>query len=198
MKMLGIGMLVALLIDATIVRALLVPATMKLLGRWNWWAPGPLARWWERHGFREARSRRCRPNAAGRSPTGAGWSVTSRCCTSVSDSRERSGQGDEDVAAPDAALGHGGVRLVEPVQRQDLGHPGRELAARGAVEEAGQARAVRHRPRPRWISTPRSDAGGKDGWTPTNRPPSRTSATACSCSTRRVRDRVPAGRSARR
>ena len=53
MKMMGIGMLVALLIDATIVRALLVPATMKLLGRWNWWAPGPLARWWERYGFRE-------------------------------------------------------------------------------------------------------------------------------------------------
>ncbi len=53
MKMLGIGMLVALLIDATLVRALLVPATMKLLGAWNWWAPGPLRRWWERHGFRE-------------------------------------------------------------------------------------------------------------------------------------------------
>ena len=53
MKMLGIGMLVALLIDATVVRAVLVPATMKLLGRWNWWAPGPMRRWWERHGFRE-------------------------------------------------------------------------------------------------------------------------------------------------
>jgi RND superfamily putative drug exporter len=53
MKMLGIGMLVALLVDATVVRALLVPATMKLLGRANWWAPGPLARWWERHGYRE-------------------------------------------------------------------------------------------------------------------------------------------------
>ncbi len=53
MKMLGIGMLVALLIDATVVRALLVPATMKLLGDWNWWAPGPLRRWWDRHGFRE-------------------------------------------------------------------------------------------------------------------------------------------------
>lgn len=53
MKMMGIGMLVAILVDATVVRALLVPATMKLLGRWNWWAPGPLARWWERHGFRE-------------------------------------------------------------------------------------------------------------------------------------------------
>jgi RND superfamily putative drug exporter len=53
MKMLGIGMLIALLVDATIVRALLVPATMKLLGRWNWWAPGPLARWWDKYGFRE-------------------------------------------------------------------------------------------------------------------------------------------------
>ncbi|MEJ7832044.1 MAG: MMPL family transporter [Nocardioides sp.] len=57
MKMLGIGMLVALLIDATIVRALLVPATMKLLGAWNWWAPGPLRRWWERYGFRESEER---------------------------------------------------------------------------------------------------------------------------------------------
>lgn len=53
MKMLGIGMLVALLVDATIVRALMVPATMKLLGNLNWWAPGPLRRWWERYGFRE-------------------------------------------------------------------------------------------------------------------------------------------------
>jgi RND superfamily putative drug exporter len=53
MKMVGIGMLVALLIDATVVRALLVPATMKLLGSWNWWAPAPMARWWERHGISE-------------------------------------------------------------------------------------------------------------------------------------------------
>ncbi|MDF0530330.1 efflux RND transporter permease subunit [Tsukamurella sp. 8F] len=39
MKVLGIGMLVALLVDATLVRAVLVPATMKLLGDWNWWTP---------------------------------------------------------------------------------------------------------------------------------------------------------------
>ncbi|MEO8517761.1 MAG: efflux RND transporter permease subunit [Dermatophilaceae bacterium] len=54
MKMIGIGMLVAVLIDATVVRAMLVPATMRLLGRVNWWAPGPLRRWWERHGIRES------------------------------------------------------------------------------------------------------------------------------------------------
>jgi trehalose monomycolate/heme transporter len=52
-KMIGVGMLVAVLLDATVVRALLVPATMRLLGRANWYAPGPLARWWQRHGHRE-------------------------------------------------------------------------------------------------------------------------------------------------
>ena len=38
-KILGLGIAVAILIDATIIRAILVPATMKLLGKYNWWAP---------------------------------------------------------------------------------------------------------------------------------------------------------------
>ena len=38
-KALGIGMAIAVALDATVVRALLVPATMRLLGRWNWWMP---------------------------------------------------------------------------------------------------------------------------------------------------------------
>ncbi|MDE3113015.1 MAG: MMPL family transporter [Chloroflexota bacterium] len=55
-KALGLGMALAVAIDATLVRALVVPATMRLLGRANWWAPGPLARLYrrlalsERHG----------------------------------------------------------------------------------------------------------------------------------------------------
>lgn len=53
-KMIGIGMIVAVVLDATLVRVLLVPATMRLLGRWNWWAPGPLARVYRRYGLREA------------------------------------------------------------------------------------------------------------------------------------------------
>ena len=40
----GIGMGIAVVVDATVVRALLVPATMRLMGEWNWWAPAPLAR----------------------------------------------------------------------------------------------------------------------------------------------------------
>jgi putative drug exporter of the RND superfamily len=40
----GFGLAVAILIDVTIVRALLVPSVMALLGRWNWWLPQPLAR----------------------------------------------------------------------------------------------------------------------------------------------------------
>jgi len=43
-KQLGIGMAVAVLLDATLVRMVLVPATMSLLGRWNWWLPGWLDR----------------------------------------------------------------------------------------------------------------------------------------------------------
>ena len=39
-KEMGLGMTVAVLVDATIIRTLLVPATMRLLGRWNWWLPG--------------------------------------------------------------------------------------------------------------------------------------------------------------
>jgi len=50
-KSIGVGMAIAVLIDATIVRVLLVPATMRLMGRWNWWAPGPLGRLADRLGF---------------------------------------------------------------------------------------------------------------------------------------------------
>jgi RND superfamily putative drug exporter len=50
-KSIGVGMALAVALDATIVRVLLVPATMRLLGRWNWWAPGPLGRLAARFGF---------------------------------------------------------------------------------------------------------------------------------------------------
>ena len=43
-KALGVGMAIAVALDATIIRALLVPATMRLLGRWNWWLPAKLER----------------------------------------------------------------------------------------------------------------------------------------------------------
>ena len=43
-KEIGLGLAVAIALDATLVRLILVPATMELMGRWNWWLPGPLAR----------------------------------------------------------------------------------------------------------------------------------------------------------
>jgi RND superfamily putative drug exporter len=52
-KSLGLGLALAVLIDATLVRALLVPAVMRLLGRANWWAPRPLARLHERISLQE-------------------------------------------------------------------------------------------------------------------------------------------------
>jgi uncharacterized membrane protein YdfJ with MMPL/SSD domain len=52
-KQLGVGTALAVLIDATIVRALLVPSLMRLLGDRNWWAPRPLARLHRRIGLSE-------------------------------------------------------------------------------------------------------------------------------------------------
>jgi uncharacterized membrane protein YdfJ with MMPL/SSD domain len=49
----GVGTTLAVLIDASIIRALLVPALMELLGKWNWWAPAPLRRLHERWGISE-------------------------------------------------------------------------------------------------------------------------------------------------
>jgi len=55
-KAIGLGMALAVAIDATLVRALVVPATMRLLGDLNWWAPGPLARLQRRVGISESTS----------------------------------------------------------------------------------------------------------------------------------------------
>lgn len=63
MKVLGLGTVVAVAVDAALVRTLLVPATMRLLGRWNWWAPGPIARIYQRIGIKESEGLRPAPAA---------------------------------------------------------------------------------------------------------------------------------------
>jgi len=60
-KLLGVGMIVALIVDATIVRVLLVPATMRMLGRANWYAPRPLRRLYARYGISEGDGDRPEP-----------------------------------------------------------------------------------------------------------------------------------------
>lgn len=84
-KMLGLGIALAVLMDAMVVRSLLVPAVMKLTGKATWWAPGPLRRLHERFGLSEGESlpphgsdRRagagaCRGRLAGPWGTGPGW-----------------------------------------------------------------------------------------------------------------------------
>jgi len=53
-KAIGIGLTIAVALDATIVRVLVVPSVMRILGRANWWAPGPLRRLNRRLGAGEA------------------------------------------------------------------------------------------------------------------------------------------------
>ena len=65
-KEMGLALAIAVAVDATLVRCVLVPATMTLLGRANWWAPGWLRRLHHRFGLHEAPVRPDR--AAGREP----------------------------------------------------------------------------------------------------------------------------------
>ena len=62
-KELGVGTALAVLIDATIIRALLVPSLMALFGDWNWWAPAPLRRLHRRIGFSESEPEPRRPES---------------------------------------------------------------------------------------------------------------------------------------
>ncbi|MCW3065844.1 MAG: hypothetical protein JWN32_3016, partial [Solirubrobacterales bacterium] len=61
MKEAGLGTAFAVLIDATLIRAFLVPALMTLLGEWNWWAPRPLRWAWARIGISEGGSGEAAP-----------------------------------------------------------------------------------------------------------------------------------------
>jgi uncharacterized membrane protein YdfJ with MMPL/SSD domain len=53
MRMFGVGLTLAVIVDATLVRMVLLPAFMRILGTWCWWAPKPLARFHERFGISE-------------------------------------------------------------------------------------------------------------------------------------------------
>ena len=53
-KLFGLGLTMAVLVDATLIRGTLVPAFMRLAGNANWWAPGPLRRFHDRYGFSES------------------------------------------------------------------------------------------------------------------------------------------------
>ena len=64
MRMFGLGLTLAVLVDATLVRMVLVPAFMHVMGHWNWWAPRPLARLHRRLGFSEGNGVSPRADAA--------------------------------------------------------------------------------------------------------------------------------------
>jgi len=71
MRIFGLGLTLAVLVDATLVRMALLPAFMRVMGRWNWWAPGPLARLHQRIGISEEPSERSGVGGRHRSVVGA-------------------------------------------------------------------------------------------------------------------------------
>jgi RND superfamily putative drug exporter len=61
-KQVGLGLVLAVAVDATIVRMLMLPALMSVMGGANWWAPAPLRRWHDRHGLRPERDEAAPPS----------------------------------------------------------------------------------------------------------------------------------------
>ncbi|MBV8860264.1 MAG: MMPL family transporter, partial [Mycobacterium sp.] len=72
MRMFGVGLTLAVLADATLVRMVLVPAFMHVLGRWSWWAPKPLVWLHERFGINESEAVLPTAGAGGTATTGHG------------------------------------------------------------------------------------------------------------------------------
>ena len=62
----GVGTALAVLIDASLIRALLVPSLMELLGDWNWWAPRPLRRLHDRIGLSDTEAGAAAPSRPSR------------------------------------------------------------------------------------------------------------------------------------
>jgi putative drug exporter of the RND superfamily len=73
MKMFGVGLTLAILVDATLVRMVLVPAFMHVIGQWNWWAPRWLVAVHRRLGFSDGHPRAAQePHSGEIEPTGSG------------------------------------------------------------------------------------------------------------------------------
>ncbi len=134
-KSVGVGMAIAVLIDATIVRVLLVPATMRLLGRWNWWAPGPLKHLADRIGFDHIEDL---PDEEAGGP-GAGPGRRER--RPVPESASGSGGGPGSAADREPTSGSSAARSWTPRTR------GPAVALRGPSRGRGGPR-LRHDPRP--------------------------------------------------
>ena len=76
MKEIAIGLGLAVLVDATLVRMLLVPATMRLLGEYNWWAPAPLMAIYRRLGLSETEDEAPEPDEPSKAQQAVGGKIT--------------------------------------------------------------------------------------------------------------------------
>jgi RND superfamily putative drug exporter len=77
MRLFGLGLTVAVLVDATLVRVVLVPAFMQVLGRWNWWAPKPLVWLHDRIGLTDGKSEPPHePQKAGSPTAASAWDTS--------------------------------------------------------------------------------------------------------------------------
>ena len=141
LKLLGGGIAVALILDATLIRALLLPALMRLLGSFNWWAPAPLRRLHARIGFSESAGPS--PSVTGPQPSASGAVPASGLPAPAARRRPR-------TAGRTAPRRPGPSEAADAAARAGHREPGRH---RRAAQHHGQGRRPR---RPRHPAGPAS------------------------------------------
>ncbi len=135
-KQFGIGLAAGIIFDATVIRALLVPALMRILGEWNWWLPG----WAAKALFVPARAG-CGRRAGARGVLSASQRGGSRCSRRTA-SRPRAPRGAAVLFCSGTASGAGGCleagRLTAPAQvgRGEDGRYASRASSKGKVESS--------------------------------------------------------------
>jgi RND superfamily putative drug exporter len=127
LKLLGAGIAVALVVDATLIRALLLPALMRLLGAFNWWAPAPLRRLQARIGLSES-------SGAPPPPYPATWDSRSRSARPPRSQPDAAATAAPAAAARDASPGSASSR--DSAAAQAPGSSGRASTAPGPQTSA--------------------------------------------------------------
>jgi RND superfamily putative drug exporter len=162
LRMFGVGLTLAVLVDATLVRMVLVPAFMHLMGRWNWWAPAPLVRLHQRIGVSESQlvpssdpsssSSPGPPSQAGSASTPPPSHPGTSQFGSASDMRfmpaapvEADGPAPTDRRDRRSFAGHDDTRRYCPDAPRDTGSVGFGTSAPVSQDRHVQGRTARHR-----------------------------------------------------
>ncbi|HET6533704.1 MAG TPA: MMPL family transporter, partial [Actinoplanes sp.] len=164
MRFVGVGMIIALLLDATVVRMLLVPAVLGRLGDAAWWAPGPLRRLQQRAGLSEYAGEELFPTVSVGRHAAPGNAVARSSGTARPRHASDEPATDDAPASPARANAPAGAAPIGASVTPASGSPSAGAAPIGASAVPATASAASTVRTPKRVRTPKKSAGPDDGY----------------------------------